>query len=114
MKRPAVTQLAGGAASAPLASLLTSHGTTGLTLGAAVITAGLLIGAVVPELPWLLLAILAARHQIRLAARASGTTREKILTGKATNPIIEIARVRAQTGRGPNGPATRRNNRRHR
>ena len=95
MKRPSISQLASGTASAWPASLLAGHGTTGLVVAGVIITVATLAGALVPEVFALVMALKAARHQQWMAATATGATRHQVLTNTVGNPFVEIARIRA-------------------
>ncbi len=94
MKRPALSALAGGAAGVPATAVLTEHGAAATTVIAA---AGLaaLIGALVPELFWLLALILATRQR-RWEVRHLGDVRPDLLDHLvARDGVGDVARARS-------------------
>ncbi|MER6233371.1 hypothetical protein ACFY1L_46190 [Streptomyces sp. NPDC001663] len=96
MKRPSLSALAGGAAGAPAAAVLATHGAAG-TIIIAWTGLATLIGALVPEFFWLLALVLAVRQrrwELRNLADATPVLRERIL---ARDPVADI--VTARTNR---------------
>ncbi|WNM32804.1 hypothetical protein RKE30_21595 [Streptomyces sp. Li-HN-5-11] len=99
MKRPALSALTGGAVGAPAAAALAEHGAAATTVIGATGLA-VLIGALVPELFWLLALILAARQrrwEFRNLADARPDLREHLV---ARDPVAEIVRARANASDG--------------
>ena len=94
MRRPASSALASGAAGVPAAAALTEHGAASMTV-IGVTGLAVLVGALVPELFWLLALILAARQrrwEFRNLADVRPELHEHLV---ARDPVAEIVRARA-------------------